>query len=93
VSRFDEILEIANTIEICTTTTQKACVKEITESDMVQHRRLKIDVRKWILSKLMPKKYGDTSQMQTGEAVETYQPPKIEVVISQSVVDSVLNGN
>jgi hypothetical protein len=73
---FDEILEIADTIEMGQTTTTKAGVKEATESDMIQHHRLRIDVRKWIVSKLLPKKYGDTAQIQTGEALEAYQPPK-----------------
>jgi len=40
----------------------------------------------------LPKKYGDVSQMQTGEALEPYQPPKIEVVISQDVVDRINNS-
>jgi hypothetical protein len=73
---FDEILEIADTIEMGQTTTTKAGVKEATENDMIQHRRLRIDLRKWIVSKLLPKKYGDTAQIQTGEALEAYQPPK-----------------
>jgi hypothetical protein len=53
---------------------------------MIQHRRLRIDVRKWIVSKLMPKKYGDSSQVQNSQQSEPYQPPVIEVVISQEVV-------
>jgi hypothetical protein len=32
---------------------------EITEGDMIQHRRLQVDARKWYASKLAPKKYGD----------------------------------
>jgi hypothetical protein len=60
---------------------------------MIQHRRLRIDARKWVVSKLMPKKYGDSSQMQQSEQMEAYQPPMIEVVIIQNVVDRVLNGH
>jgi hypothetical protein len=86
---FDEIIEIADTPQIGETITLKAGEREITQADMIQHRRLRIDVRKWIVSKLLPKKYGDTAQMQTGEESEPYQPPKIEVVISQDVVDKV----
>ncbi len=84
---FEEILEIADSVQIGETITTKAGEKEITQADMIQHRRLRIDARKWVVSKLLPKKYGDTAQMQTGEALEPYQPPKIEVVISQDVVD------
>ena len=32
---------------------------EITKADMIQHRRLQIDARKWVLAKMNPKKYGD----------------------------------
>lgn len=53
---------------------------------MIQHRRLRIDARKWIVSKLMPKKYGDSTQIQNSEQAETYQPPVIEVVISPDAV-------
>jgi hypothetical protein len=58
---------------------------------MTLYRRLRIDARKWIVSKLMPKKYGDSTQVQNNEQSEPCQPPVIEVVISQSVVDSVQN--
>jgi hypothetical protein len=53
---------------------------------MIQHRRLKIDARKWIVSKLLPKKYGDSTQIQNSEQAETYQPPVIKVVISPDAV-------
>ena len=88
---FDELIEIVDNPEYGRTTTTRAGVIEVTESDMIQHRRLKVDVRKWILSKLMPKKYGDSTQVQQSEQMETYQPPKIEVVISDSVVQKVKN--
>jgi hypothetical protein len=50
---------------------------------MIQHRQLRFDIRKWIVSKLMPRKYGNTAKMQTGEALEPHQPSIIEIVISQ----------
>jgi len=59
---------------------------------MIQHRRLRIDARKWVVSKLMPKKYGDSSKVQNSEPLEAYRPPVIEVVISQEVVDKVNAG-
>ena len=60
----DEILEIANTPEIGQTTVSKATGVEITEGDMLGHRRLQVDTRKWYLSKLAPKKYGDKQQVE-----------------------------
>ena len=57
---FEDILEIAdNTEKGQTVKTLADGGSEITESDMLQHRKLKIDARKWYLSKVAPKKYGD----------------------------------
>ena len=89
---FDEIIEIADSPQIGETITTKAGEKEITQADMIQHRRLRIDARKWVVSKLLPKKYGDSTQVQNSEPLEAYQPPVIEVVISQEVVDKVNAG-
>ena len=61
---FDEMLRIADTPLIGETRKTipgedgKERV-EITEGDMVQHRRLQIETRKWMAGKLRPKKYGD----------------------------------
>jgi hypothetical protein len=46
---FDEILEIADSIELGETITTKAGGQEVTQADMIQHRRLRIDARKWIV--------------------------------------------
>ena len=32
---------------------------EVMEGDMIEHRRLQIDARKWVLARMAPKKYGD----------------------------------
>jgi len=63
---FEEILEIAYTPEIGTTTKETERGVEITTGDMVAHRRLKIDSLKWCLSKMNPKKYGDKLDMTSG---------------------------
>jgi len=55
----DEILEISNTPQVGTKTVSKATGVEVTEADMIEHRRLQVDARKWYLAKLAPKKYGD----------------------------------
>jgi hypothetical protein len=56
----DDVPHIADTQEIGTTRTIKADggIEEKT-GDMVEHRRLRIEARKWYLGKLAPKKYGD----------------------------------
>ena len=56
---FDQILDIADTPQIGVKTTTKASGVETTEGDMIEHRRLQIDARKWMAGKLAPKKYGD----------------------------------
>lgn len=40
------------------TTKPDGSVEEV-EGDMVERSRLQIDARKWLLSKMLPKKYGD----------------------------------
>ncbi len=69
----EQILDIADTPEIGQKSVSKATGLEITEGDMVDHRRLRIETRKWLLAKLAPKKYGDKVQQEhTGSvAIET----------------------
>lgn len=56
---FDEIHDIADTPRIGFKTVRKADSVETTEADMIEHRRLQIDSRKWLVGKLAPKKYSD----------------------------------
>lgn len=61
---FDQILEIADTTKEGTTTTRKrasdgAMYDETKSADMIEHRRLQVDARKWMLAKALPKVYGD----------------------------------
>lgn len=55
----DEILEIADNPEIGSKTRHSKDGIEITEGDMIEHRRLRVESRKWYLCKLAPKRYGD----------------------------------
>ena len=59
----DQIVAIADTpqpgIKVKTLPNGKT---EVTEGDMIEHRRLQVDSRKWLLSKLRPEKYGDRTQ-------------------------------
>jgi len=58
----EEILQIADTTELGVKTVHKATGAETTEGDMIEHRRLRVDARKWYLSKVLPKVYGDKLQ-------------------------------
>lgn len=56
----DEILDISDTpVTGVRTTTKPDGAVETVEGDMIEHRRLRVDSRKWYASKLAPKKYGD----------------------------------
>jgi hypothetical protein len=33
--------------------------KEITDNEAIQRSKLRVDARKWVLSRMNPKKYGD----------------------------------
>lgn len=55
----DEIVYIADTPQVGQKTVSKATGLEITEADMIEHRRLQVDARKWMAGKLAPKKYGE----------------------------------
>ena len=57
---FDEMFEIADTPQLgVKTVTKPDGSVETTEGDMIEHRRLRIDARKWALARMSPRKYGD----------------------------------
>lgn len=63
---FDKMFEIAANPEMGESTKVYSDGKiEVTSADMIAHRRLQIDVIKWGLSKLNPKKYGNTLDLTT----------------------------
>jgi hypothetical protein len=51
-----------------------------TDSGAVQDKRVRIDTRKWLLSKLAPKKYGDKLEL-SGDANNPITIAKIERVV------------
>jgi hypothetical protein len=55
----EEIIRISNTPQHGIKTVSKPDGIEITEGDMIDHRKLQVDARKWYLSKVLPKVYGD----------------------------------
>ncbi len=57
---FDEMIDIADNPLIGEKTkTLPDGKKETTTGDMIEHRRLQVETRKWMAGKLRPKKYGD----------------------------------
>lgn len=66
---FDEIIEISDNANADLTIGEKGNL--IIDGEAVQRSRLKIDARKWALSKMFPKKYGDKIDVDhTGEVVQ-----------------------
>ena len=61
---FDEILEIAD--DSINDTFVDENENEKFNAEFVQRSRLRVDARKWILSKMNPKKYGDKLDHTTG---------------------------
>lgn len=55
-SLFEEILEIADD---GANDTYEAEEGKRTNTDVIARSRLRVDARKWVLSKMLPKKYGD----------------------------------
>ncbi len=57
----EEMIEIADdgTNDYMTKTNNDGSKYEVVNSEHIQRSRLRIDARKWVASKLKPKKYGD----------------------------------
>jgi hypothetical protein len=66
---FDDILSIADENTNDTFVNDNGI--EIVNNDVIQRSRLRIDARKWVLSKLNPKKFGDKIQQEHSGEVTT----------------------
>lgn len=65
-----QIMDIADTpVEGVTRTTKADGSVEEKAGDMIEHRRLQIESRKWILSRLLPKRYGDRQHIEHSGSV------------------------
>lgn len=73
----DEIIEIADTSRIGERRRSgfgpQGAISEVTTVDVVERSKLQVDARKWVLARLMPKKYGDKPQEKTSKANEQMQ--------------------
>ena len=69
---FEEIIEIADTTEEGTVIKETDRGTEVKRGDMTEHRRLKVDARKWVVARMNPLKYGDKIDVTSkGEQVGT----------------------
>ena len=67
---FDDILAIADENTNDTSINENGI--EVVNNDVIQRSRLRIDARKWVLSKLNPKKFGDKT-IHSGDAENPIQ--------------------
>jgi hypothetical protein len=76
----DEILSIADDGRNDTYEDENGGVR--TDQDVIARSRLRVDTRKWLMSKLAPKKYGDKlTQEHTGPGGGPVQLERIERII------------
>ncbi|ASP92485.1 MULTISPECIES: hypothetical protein [Sinorhizobium] len=67
----DEMIELADTPKVGKKTKRTADGKlEETTGDMIEHRRLQIETRKWVAARMRPKKYGDRIDVDQKTTVE-----------------------
>jgi hypothetical protein len=67
----DEMVLIADTPIIGTKTKRTSDGKvEKTTGDMIEHRRLQIETRKWVAARMRPKKYGDRIDVEQKTTLE-----------------------
>lgn len=69
---FDQIIDIADTPQLGekrkvlvsgSQSTDEGQLVEVTEGDMIEHRKLQIEARKWALGKMNPEKYGNRTDL------------------------------
>lgn len=66
----EECLAIANTPVIGQKSVSKATGLEITQGDMIEHRRLQVETRLKLLAKWDPKRYGDKQQVEHSGSID-----------------------
>lgn len=77
----DEVLEIADDGRNDTLTDEDG--NEITNQDVIQRSRLRVDTRKWILAKMLPKIYGDKITQEVTGKDGTALVPVLNVTIGK----------
>jgi hypothetical protein len=83
---FEEIIEIADTPEMGIVIRDDGVRQETKTGDMTEHRRLRIDARKWSVARMMPQKYGDKVDITSNGSNLAALPP-VSLAIEGKVVD------
>lgn len=82
---FDDILAIADENTNDTSINENGI--EVVNNDVIQRSRLRIDARKWVLTKLNPKKFGDKTDITSGGEKIQNMPTSIQVEINKANED------
>lgn len=79
----DELIALADETRIGTITTVKPNGVETKTADMVERARLQIETRKWVLERMLPKKYGNKVQTEHsgGLRIETISDAELEAIV------------
>lgn len=73
---FEDILSISDSTE--NDVIELPDGKEVVNHNVINRDRLRVDARKWMLSKMMPKKYGDALKVEHDGSLEiTVKPPQL----------------
>ena len=67
----EDILDIAD---------QYDTLAEAMNPDLIQRAKLRIDARKWLMSKMAPKRYGDKTEIDHKSSDGSMTPARIELV-------------
>jgi len=77
----DEILEIADDTQRDFKTTADG--KEIVDQEAINRARLRVDARKWIMSKIAPKTYGEKLDLNHSGSIATLSESAVDARLAQ----------
>lgn len=81
---FDDMLSIADTPVIGEKTKTTSDGKnETTSGDMIEHRRLQVETRKWMAGKLRPKKYSDKLDLNVSGSLQTMPEDQLNARLNE----------
>jgi hypothetical protein len=83
----EDTLEIADDGTNDYITKQKAdgSTEEVLNSEHIQRSKLRVDTRKWLMSKLAPKKYGDKLDLNVAGSLSTISDEDIDARLTQLI--------
>lgn len=59
----NEIIDISDEVPLCTVPDPDGGISTRVDAAGVQRNKLRVDARKWVAAKLLPKKYGDSTTL------------------------------